>query len=122
MVELECTIKEGKTMAQSLFIGSLAWATRDESLKALFETVGTVVNARVVVDHDTNRSKGFGFIEFEEESNNQKAIDQLDGKVLDGRAITVTLAHSKPASQGKVLDDGATNDALPRSKRKPTVQ
>lgn len=83
------------TMKQNLFIGSLAWATTDDSLKQLFETVGEVVSARVVTDRDTHRSKGFGFVEFADEANNQKAIDELNGKSLDGREITVTLARPK---------------------------
>jgi len=82
-------------MSQNLFIGSLAYATTDDSLKAYFETVGEVASARVVTDRDTGRSKGFGFVEFADEANNQKAIDDLNGKELDGRAINVSLARPK---------------------------
>ncbi len=82
-------------MAQNLFIGSLAWATNDNSLKDFFETIGEVTSARVVTDRDTRKSKGFGFVEFADEANNQKAIDQLNGKTLDGREISVTLARPK---------------------------
>ena len=80
---------------QNLFIGSLAFATTDDSLRAHFEQVGPVASARVVTDRDSGRSKGFGFVEFENEDDNQKAIDQLDGKELDGRAINVSLAKPK---------------------------
>ena len=79
----------------NLFIGSLAYATTDESLEAFFATVGPVKSARVITDRDTNRSKGFGFVEFEDEANNQKAIDELNGKELDGRAINVSIAKPK---------------------------
>lgn len=82
-------------MSQNLFIGSLAYATTDDSLKAFFEQIGEVTSARVVMDRDTNRSKGFGFVEFADEAHNQKAVDELDGKELDGRAINVTLARPK---------------------------
>lgn len=82
-------------MATNLFIGSLAYATTDDSLKAFFETIGEVSSARVVTDRDTGRSKGFGFVEFTDEANNQKAIDALNGKELDGRAINVNLARPK---------------------------
>jgi len=82
-------------MSTNLFIGSLAYATTDDALKAFFEQVGEVASARVILDRDTNRSKGFGFVEFTDEANNQKAIDQLNGKELDGRAITVNLARPK---------------------------
>ena len=82
-------------MSQNLFIGSLAYATTDDTLKAFFETIGEVSSARVVTDRDTGRSKGFGFVEFADEANNQKAIDELNGKELDGRAINVSLARPK---------------------------
>ena len=79
----------------NLFVGSLAYATTDDSLKAFFEEVGTVASAKVIRDRESNRSKGFGFVEFEDEANNQKAIDALNGKDLDGREITVNLARPK---------------------------
>lgn len=80
---------------QNLFIGSLAYATTDDGLKAHFEQIGPVASARVITDRDSGRSKGFGFVEFESDDDNQKAIDQLDGKELDGRTITVSLARPK---------------------------
>lgn len=79
----------------NLFIGSLAYATTDDTLKAHFEQVGPVASARVITDRDSGRSKGFGFVEYEDEANNQKAIDQLNGQDLDGRAINVTVARPK---------------------------
>ena len=82
-------------MATNLFIGSLAYSTNDESLKAFFETIGEVKSARVATDRDTGRSRGFGFVEFADEANNQKAIDELNGKELDGRAINVNEARPK---------------------------
>jgi len=80
---------------QNLFIGSLAYATTDDTLKAFFETIGEVASARVVSDRETGRSKGFGFVEFVDEANNQKAVDELNGKELDGRPINVSLARPK---------------------------
>ncbi|GHU08457.1 RNA-binding protein [Alphaproteobacteria bacterium] len=82
-------------MAQNLFIGSLAYATNDDSLKAFFETIGEVSSARVITERDSGRSKGFGFVEFVDEANNEKAVKELDGKELDGRAINVSLAKPK---------------------------
>jgi len=82
-------------MAQNLFVGSLAWATTDDGLKKFFETIGEVASARVVTDRDTRKSRGFGFVEFVDEANNQKAVDQLGGKELDGRQITVSIARAK---------------------------
>jgi RNA recognition motif-containing protein len=89
--------------SQNLFIGSLAYATTDDSLKAHFEQIGPVASARVIMDRDSGRSKGFGFVEFENDEDNQKAVDQLNGKELDGRTINVSLARPKeerPARSG----------------------
>lgn len=80
---------------QNLFVGSLAYATTDDGLKAFFEQVGEVASARVITDRDSGRSKGFGFVEFTDEANNQKAVDELNGKELDGREISVSLARPK---------------------------
>ena len=94
-------------MAQNLFIGSLAYATTDDTLTAHFAQIGAVSSARVITDRDSGRSKGFGFVEFEDEANNQKAIDQLDGKELDGRAISVGLARPK---EDRPRRDSGSND------------
>jgi RNA recognition motif-containing protein len=80
---------------QNLFIGSLAYSTTDDTLKAHFEQIGEVESARVITDRDSGRSKGFGFVQFVNDDDNQKAVDQLDGKELDGRTITVSLARPK---------------------------
>lgn len=80
---------------QNLFIGNLAYTTNDDSLKAHFEQIGEVASARVVTDRETGRSRGFGFVEFVNEEHNQAAVDQLNGKELDGRAINVGLARPK---------------------------
>ena len=93
---------------QNLFIGSLAYATTDDTLKAFFEAIGEVESARVITDRDSGRSKGFGFVEFKNESDNQKAVDQLDGKELDGRAISVGLA--RPKEDRPKRDFGGNND------------
>ena len=82
-------------MTQNLFIGKLSFSTTDETLKAFFEQIGEVVSARVITDRDNGKSKGFGFVEFKDEANNQKAVDQLDGKELDGWNISVSLARPK---------------------------
>jgi len=97
-------------MSQNLFIGSLAYATTDDSLKAFFETIGEVTSARVVTDRDSGRSKGFGFVEFADEANNQKAVDDLNGKELDGRAINVNLARPKEDRPRRDFNGGGSND------------
>lgn len=85
-------------MTQNLFVGSLAYATDDAGLKAHFEQIGEVESARVITDRESGRSKGFGFVTFSDEANNQKAVDELDGKELDGRTINVSIA--RPREEG----------------------
>src|SRR3954470_23752734 len=82
-------------MATKLFIGSLAWGTNDDSLKDFFSQAGTVVSANVIVDRDTNRSKGFGFVEMSSDEEAKAAVEQLNGKDLDGRAIVVSEARPR---------------------------
>lgn len=82
-------------MATKLFVGSLAWATNDDSLKDFFSAAGTVVSASVIIDRDTNRSKGFGFVEMSSDEEAKAAVDQLNGKDLDGRAIVVSEARPR---------------------------
>lgn len=82
-------------LPQNLFVGSLAYATTDDSLKAFFEQIGEVDRAKVATDRETGRSRGFGFVTFVDEANNQKAVDELNGKELDGRTINVNLARPK---------------------------
>lgn len=92
--------------SQNLFIGSLAYATTDDGLKAFFEAIGPVASARVITDRETGRSKGFGFVEFENDDDNQKAVDQLNGKELDGRPINVSLARPKEDRPQRSNDGG----------------
>ena len=93
---------------QNLFVGSLAYATTDDSLKAFFEQIGEVERAMVAKERETNRSRGFGFVTFVDEANNQKAVDQLNGQELDGRAITVTVA--RPREDKPRRDFGGSNN------------
>ncbi|HEX8763000.1 MAG TPA: RNA-binding protein [Candidatus Saccharimonadales bacterium] len=79
----------------NLFVRSLSYSTTDDSLRDLFATVGTVVSAKVIMDRDTNRSKGFGFVEMSSDEEARAAIAQLDGKELDGRTIIVAEARPR---------------------------
>ena len=99
-------MKEEYMQKQNLFVGSLAYATTDDSLKAFFETVGEVERASVATDRETGRSRGFGFVTFADEANNQKAIDQLNGKELDGRAITVNAARPREDKPRRDFNNG----------------
>lgn len=78
-----------------LFVGSLSWDTTDETLRAFFEQVGPVESASVVKERDNpTRSRGFGFVEMSDDDA-KKAIEQLNGKELDGRAINVSEAKPR---------------------------
>ena len=79
----------------NIYVGNLSWTLKDQDLQDLFSQYGEISSAKIVLDKFTNRSKGFGFVEFEDPSNNQKAVDELNGKELDGRAINVSIAKPK---------------------------
>lgn len=82
-------------MATKLFVGGLAWATTDDSLRAFFSQAGTVVSAVVITDKfNNNRSKGFGFVEMSTEEEAQKAL-ALSGQVLDDRNVNVSIAKPR---------------------------
>jgi RNA recognition motif-containing protein len=96
-------------MATKLFIGSLAWATTDDSLRDFFAQVGEVVSANVIVDRETNRSKGFGFVEMASDEDAKKAVDQLNGKDLDGRPIVVSEARPREERPRNFSNDRGGN-------------
>lgn len=80
-------------MSKKLFVGNLPHAVTDSELKSLFEEFGTVASARVIMDRDTGRSKGFGFVEFGSASEAESAISGMNGKEVGGRALTVNEAR-----------------------------
>lgn len=80
-------------MATKLFVGSLAYSVTDDELEQFFAAIGKVESAKVIIDRDTNRSKGFGFVEMSSDDEAKAAIQQLDGKELNGRAVSVNEAR-----------------------------
>ncbi len=80
-------------MATKLFVGGLAWATTDDSLKTLFSQAGSVVSAKVITDKFTGKSKGFGFVEMSSDAEAAEATKKLNGQELDGRTVTVNEAR-----------------------------
>lgn len=79
-------------MAKKLYVGNLPYSTNEETLKELFAQAGEVISATIITDKMTGRSKGFGFVELEDEPA-EKAIEMFNGKEIDGRAITVNEAR-----------------------------
>lgn len=82
-------------MSTKLFVGSLPWSASDEDLQTAFAAHGNVLSAKVVTDKETRRSRGFGFVEFETESEANAAIQALNGSELKGRNIIVSEAKPK---------------------------
>ena len=79
----------------NIFVGNLSFSTTDDGLRNAFESYGTVDSARVILDRETNRSRGFGFVEMPNDSEAQAAIEGCNGLDLDGRAIRVNEARPR---------------------------
>lgn len=97
-------------MATKLFVGSLPWAIDDQGLEDLFKDFGTVTSAKVIIDRETNRSKGFGFVEFEDDTAAKAAIDQLNGSDVQGRSIVVNEARPLEPRPRRDFGDRAGNN------------
>ncbi len=82
-------------MASKLFVGSLPYSIRDDKLQEIFAQFGTVVSATVIIDRDTDRSKGFGFVEMASDEEAQAAIAGLNEQEVEGRRIIVSVARPK---------------------------
>lgn len=87
-------------MGSKVFVGGLSWDTRDDSLRSAFEAFGEVREARVILDRDTGRSRGFGFVTFENDADAATAISEMNDKVLDGRTIRVNEAEDRRGGGG----------------------
>ena len=83
-------------MGKKLYVGNLPYSVSDSDLQQMFEAHGTVQSAQVIMDRDTGRSKGFGFVEMGSDQEAQAAISALNGKEVEGRALTVNEARPKP--------------------------
>jgi cold-inducible RNA-binding protein len=84
-----------KEKQMKIYVGNLSYDTRDADLEQLFAQFGNVNSAQVIVDRDSNRSKGFGFVEMESKSEGQQAIAELNGVDLQGRTIKVNEAKPR---------------------------
>ncbi|HIF63027.1 MAG TPA: RNA-binding protein [Deltaproteobacteria bacterium] len=83
-------------MAKKLYVGNLSYNTDDASLEAAFGADGrSVLSARVITDRDTGRSRGFGFVEFDDDGEAQSAMEAMDGQDLDGRTLRVNEANDR---------------------------
>ncbi len=82
-------------MGKKLYVGNLSYSLTDRDLEQLFAAHGTVQSAQVIMDRDTGRSKGFGFVEMGSDQEAQTAITAMNGKEVEGRALTVNEARPK---------------------------
>ncbi len=95
-------------MNKKLYVGGLSYSVTDSQLQALFAGQGTVESAKVITDRDTNRSRGFGFVEMSTQEEAEKAIAALNGIQHEGRTLTVNL--SKPREEGRRSGGGGYRD------------
>jgi RNA recognition motif-containing protein len=87
-------------MGNKLYVGNLAYSVRDEDLNEAFSQFGAVTSAKVMMDRDTGRSKGFGFVEMGSDAEAQSAINGMNGQALSGRAIVVNEARPREPRPG----------------------
>ena len=83
-----------------LYVGNLSFQTTEDRLRQLFEPHGQVVSATIVMDRDTGRSRGFGFVEMGDAAQGTAAINAINNQEVDGRKLTVNEAKPKPAGGG----------------------
>jgi RNA recognition motif-containing protein len=93
-------------MSKKLYVGNLAYGIRDSDLEDMFAAHGSVQSAQVIMDRDTGRSKGFGFVEMENDAEARAAIAALNGKEYEGRALTVNEARPKEEGGGRGRSGG----------------
>ncbi len=82
-------------MSMNLYVGGLSFDTTEDGLRTFFEQAGTVESASVITDRESGRSRGFGFVEMATDDEGRKAIEELNGKMLDGRTLTVNEARPR---------------------------
>ena len=87
-------------MSKKLYVGNLSFSTTEATLTDLFATIGEVTSVNIITDRMTGRSRGFGFVEMAEHTAAQEAINQLNGRTLDGRPLKVAEARP-PRSYGQ---------------------
>ncbi len=93
-------------MSSNLYVGNLSFDSREEDLNELFSSFGEVVSAKVIMDRDTGRPRGFAFVEMSQAEDAQKAIESLDGQEFQGRNIKVNLAKPREERPRNSSRDG----------------
>jgi RNA recognition motif-containing protein len=88
-------------MGKRLYVGNLSFNTTEADLRELFAQSGAVTDAKLVMERDTGRPRGFGFVEMSTESEATQAIDALNGREFQGRALTVNVAQERTSGGGR---------------------
>jgi len=91
----------------NIYVSNLSFNVEDEDLRGFFEEYGEIKSAKVITDKFTQKSRGFGFVEMADEEAGQKAIKELDGAQVEGRAIRVTIAKPREEKSGPSNGGGA---------------
>jgi RNA recognition motif-containing protein len=92
--------RKGFAMAKNIYVGNLVWDATADDLLALFQEHGQVARAQVISDRETGRSRGFGFVEMDDDVEAQKAIEALNGTQFKGRPLTVNEARPREERGG----------------------
>lgn len=100
---------------KNIFVGNLDFAATESSVRSLFEPYGTVARVNLVTDRDTGRSRGFAFVEMSDSAQADQAINALNGRNVDGRALNVNEARPKPEGGGRGFNSGGGG----RQRREP---
>jgi len=93
-------------MSNKLFVGGLSWDTNDDTLRQAFVAHGTVTEAKVIMDRESGRSRGFGFVTMGDDTMASAAVTAMDGKSLDGRTIRVNEAQERSGGSRGGRDGG----------------
>lgn len=94
-------------MAKNIYVGNLPWRYSDDDLRQMFESHGSVQKAQVIMDRQTGRSRGFGFVEMDNDDEAQRAIDALNGQDCDGRPLTVNEARQREEREPREYRGGS---------------
>ncbi|MBN8858586.1 MAG: RNA-binding protein [Sphingobacteriales bacterium] len=84
----------------NMYVSNLSFHTTDEGLRDLFSPFGEVSSSKIIIDRQSGRSRGFGFVEMPDDDNAEKAMQELNGRDIDGRALSVTVARPKEQRSG----------------------
>ena len=105
-------------MGMNLYVGGLAYSVTDDELKEFFESEGAVKSAVVIKDRESGKSKGFGFVEMEDEQEGKNALEKLNGQEINGRAVNISEARPREERSERRPYNGGGNRNFGNSDRR----